>query len=265
MNLHDRYRRLTFWNKFGFWGAAASLVALLVSLSWCFYDIQSRAELDRKVEKLLPPREVVRDRAIARLSAAGAMVDSGGRDRGTRVTFERLSRSPAELADDLRTIRDLVEVWAPANADARLQRVHDLSWLKGLDHLVILNLQGQPVTDVSSIGNLDHLMLLWLSGTNVRSIAPLRGLKNLKFLDISETQVTDLSPLRDLERLETVSLGGSKAKDLSPLYDCRQLTVIDLTTIDIGDGDEPSTEPVWSQAEVEELRHRLPNTEVKYP
>lgn len=38
MRVQDRYRRLTFWNKIGFWGAIASILGLVIGLSTFWTD-----------------------------------------------------------------------------------------------------------------------------------------------------------------------------------------------------------------------------------
>ena len=42
MKLRQRYAKLTFWNKVGFWGSVASLLGLLIAgLTWLFFPSAS--------------------------------------------------------------------------------------------------------------------------------------------------------------------------------------------------------------------------------
>lgn len=56
MNLKDRYYRLSFWSKMGFWGSLASIIAIIIAIVFWVYERQSE---NRRNQEYLPSREAV--------------------------------------------------------------------------------------------------------------------------------------------------------------------------------------------------------------
>ncbi|WP_442497522.1 leucine-rich repeat domain-containing protein [Methylobacter sp. sgz302048] len=98
------------------------------------------------------------------------------------------------LSPNIRALKNLKKL--SVNSFAEL---HDLSPLRDLQHLQVLDVSRTQVSDLSPLRDLQHLQVLDVSRTQVSDLSPLRDLQHLQVLDVSGTQVSDLSPLRDFE------------------------------------------------------------------
>ncbi|MBN8460864.1 MAG: leucine-rich repeat domain-containing protein [Verrucomicrobia bacterium] len=117
--------------------------------------------------------------------------------------------------------------------------VDDLTPLRGLNRLSLLELVDSPVSDLTPLKGLPSLRELKLNGTAVTDLAPLNGLKSLTKLHLEDTKVSDLTPVKGLPGLGELKLLNTEVTDLAPLIGLKSLTelhlertkVIDLTPL----------------------------------
>ena len=76
--------------------------------------------------------------------------------------------------------------------------IYDISALKHLIELTVLDLDGNKITDVNPLMNLTSLTELDLHDNAITDVSPLKDLTNLKVLDLSENHIFDFSPVDGL-------------------------------------------------------------------
>ena len=106
--------------------------------------------------------------------------------------------------------------------------VSDISALSGLTRLMNLRLYNNPISDISPLSGLSQLTFLELSGTSVSDVSALSGLTQLAGLSIANTSISDVSALATLTHLTYLDLGNSSISDISPLANLTQLTTLYL-------------------------------------
>ncbi|CAL6115459.1 leucine-rich_repeat domain-containing protein [Hexamita inflata] len=75
----------------------------------------------------------------------------------------------------------------------------DLTPLRNLINLQILDLQGNKISDISPLSNLVHITRLNLSANKMNSLKSLSGMKLLTEFRAVKNQITDLSPLSTIK------------------------------------------------------------------
>ena len=90
-----------------------------------------------------------------------------------------------------------------------------IAGLKNLKRLYIYN--NEKVTDISALKDLTQLTILDISETKVTDITSLATLEKLERLDISETDITDISAIGNLKDLKWLNMNDSKVTDISAL------------------------------------------------
>ena len=85
------------------------------------------------------------------------------------------------------------------------QNLSDLSPLRELTSLTMLNLSEYPGERCFGAKELEEPHRLDLSRTPVSDVSPLKELKNLTTLNLSHTPVSDVSPLKELNNLTTLT------------------------------------------------------------
>ncbi len=111
----------------------------------------------------------------------------------------------------------------------------DLSPLKGLSQLQILDCSWTDISDLSPLKALTQLQQLNVSSTGVIDLLPLHGFTNLRLLNCSETEVSDLSPLEKSQQLQTLDCYSTQVSDLSPLKELRQLQALQCSSTQVSD------------------------------
>ena len=93
------------------------------------------------------------------------------------------------------------ETWSNSND------ISDLTPLRNLISLTVLNLSGNSITDVSPLEGLTNLTVLLLDENSITDVSPLGNLTNLTILGLSFNPVQDASSIRELEtRLTRLTL-----------------------------------------------------------
>ena len=86
----------------------------------------------------------------------------------------------------------------------------DLTPLKHLKNLTILDLSDCMLEEIQVVGELMTIKELDLSDNRVEDISSLSTLKDMVRLDISENLVSDISSIKNLSRLEELNILGNK-------------------------------------------------------
>jgi hypothetical protein len=76
------------------------------------------------------------------------------------------------------------------------QRITDLKPLRGLNRLVLLDLESNPdLSDISPVSSLVNMQKIFFNHTKVRDITPIVHMKQLQVLDLGDTGISDISPV----------------------------------------------------------------------
>ena len=120
--------------------------------------------------------------------------------------------------------------------------ITNISYLKNLDHLKVLDLSGNKIEDFSDISNLINLEELRIENcckfTNIKF---LKNLKKLKFLDMKlcgTKEKIDIKEIFDLTNLEHLDLSAwywISENDLNNIYKLDRLNSLQLNGCNIGD------------------------------
>lgn len=113
--------------------------------------------------------------------------------------------------------------------------VADLTPLRGLNRLSLLELVESPVSDLTPLKGLPSLRELKLNSTAVTDLAPLNGLESLTKLHLERTKVSDLTPLKKLPGLGILKLINTEVRDLTALEELKSLTELHLEGTKVSD------------------------------
>ena len=157
------------------------------------------------------------------------------------------------------------ELWSPARygaskrerIDLSSRRLSDLSQLRSLSDLEVLNLGDNEISDLAALSmwteldeldlsnnrieilyalsGLTHLRSLDLSNNRITDVSALSGLIHLRRLDLSNNRITDISALASLPRLEVLLLGGNRVDDPWTLSTFRTVVNLGLSGNEIAD------------------------------
>lgn len=97
------------------------------------------------------------------------------------------------------------------------KKIADISALKNLTQLAILNISGTKVTDITSLANLKNLERLDISKTDITNISAIGNLKDLKWLNMNDSKVTDISALKSATALRYFLAKNTGISDITPL------------------------------------------------
>lgn len=97
------------------------------------------------------------------------------------------------------------------------KKIADISALKNLTQLAILNISGTKVTDITSLATLKNLERLDISKTDITNISAIGNLKDLKWLNMNDSKVTDISALKSATALRYFLAKNTGISDITPL------------------------------------------------
>ena len=97
------------------------------------------------------------------------------------------------------------------------EKVTDISALKDLTQLTILDISETKVTDITSLATLENLERLDISKTDITNISAIGNLKDLKWLNMNDTKVTDISALESATALRYFLAKNTGISDITPL------------------------------------------------
>lgn len=97
------------------------------------------------------------------------------------------------------------------------KKIADISALKNLTQLAILNISGTKVTDITSLATLKNLERLDISKTDITNISAIGNLKDLKWLNMNDSKVTDISALESATALRYFLAKNTGISDITPL------------------------------------------------
>jgi hypothetical protein len=107
--------------------------------------------------------------------------------------------------------------------DVSFTGVSDLSPITALKGLGYLDVSSSNVTNISVLAELPHLGLVALSKTKIASLTPLANKTRMFSLDLKDTKITDLSELKTCRELRFLYLGGTRLESLDFLRTCPRL------------------------------------------
>lgn len=208
-----------------------------------------------------PPEEVKAQFSDTGMTAAGKFfpydgtleISLCGAELGTLDGFEKFTQAE-NLGLCSNGISDLAPLGLVKLRELNLEsnRIHNLSYLKGLTGLNVLLLSENQISDLTPLAGLTHLIALSLNQNQVADLAPLSGLTLLSDLSLEKNQITDLSALAGMNKLKHLYLADNQVRDLSALKGMDSLQTLDLTGNPL------------EQAQVEALREALPKCEIQF-
>ncbi|OJJ23309.1 hypothetical protein BKI52_02825 [marine bacterium AO1-C] len=95
------------------------------------------------------------------------------------------------------------------------------------------------ITDLTPLKNLTELEILDIGHNQIVDLTPLEHLKKLRVLNLPSNQITDISPLSQLKNLNKLNLFKNKIQSLEPLLGHDKLTLLlamenQISSIDLG-------------------------------
>lgn len=144
--------------------------------------------------------------------------------------IEALDRLPPEVAE-----LNLAGLYLGRTHNQPGTQVEDISILRNMPSLRVLNLAHTRVLDLTPVERLAGLETLDISGLSISSIDTLSGLQNIKSLRIDDTQVRDLSPLRGMANLSSLFIANTPVSDLSLLQNKTKLETLHLRNTRVRD------------------------------
>ncbi len=138
-----------------------------------------------------------------------------------------------DLTDsDLSNLKYMVDLTV---LDLSGNRITNLSVLSQLPALTEVHLEKTSVTDITVLSQLYHLEWLSLAGSPVSDLTPLKHLTELHYLDLSGTKVEDLSPVAGLTNITQMDISSSKVSDLTPLTGYEKLRLLIMKSCPVTD------------------------------
>ena len=126
--------------------------------------------------------------------------------------------------------------------------------LGNLTNLTELNLSNNRINyNISVLGNLTNLQTLDLSDNWIHKIVALGNLTNLTELNLSNNEISDIGALGNLTNLQTLDLSYNEISDISALESLSGLGWLDLSCYNN-----------LIEQQVEELRQKLPQAQIRY-
>ena len=185
-----------------------------------------------------------------------------GKSLGINGKNKKLKHIPDEEVEDLVALcPDLEELlleycymddYAPLGGLTKLRKlelvncnegkgnaVGDISWLKDLTELRLLNLRNNEIVDTSVLEGLTKLTHLYLSQNPLtdEDLVPIGKLVNLEQLSLYDLKkITDVQPLSKLTKLTFLHIGhNSKLKNVKPLTSLKNLVYLRLNYTKVSD------------------------------
>lgn len=107
--------------------------------------------------------------------------------------------------------------------------VRDLSPIRDLTQIQILDISNTKVKSLDEISNLTELRELDCSFTFVYDLKPLFKMHNLEYIEFKDSSLTNIDPLTNLSNLRKINISYNKICDISPLHQLEYLYYIDMS------------------------------------
>jgi len=114
-------------------------------------------------------------------------------------------------------------------------KIIDLSFLKNLTSLKLLDISNNSISDCSILQNLTNLQELYLSSNLISDCSFLQNLTSLKSLDLSSNEILNCSFLKKLTNLQSLYFSNCQISDLSFLKNLTNLKKLYLYRNEISD------------------------------
>lgn len=106
---------------------------------------------------------------------------------------------------------------------------HDITPLKNLIHLKVLNLSWNKIFDIKALENLKQLEVLNLSKNNIVDIRPIQNLRKLRILNLSENKLHDVNPVSNLLELTHLDFSKNRISNIQPFENITNAQIINLS------------------------------------
>ena len=151
-------------------------------------------------------------------------------------------------------------------------QIKDITPLESLIKLEDLSLCGNKITDVTPLKSLTNLTNLYLIGDQIKDITPLKSLTKLKNLNLWANYITDITAIKSLKNLEILNIGDNQIRDITALKSLTNLrelwmnynqisnltplkSLTKLQTVALNDNN-------LTKAQIQELRKALPGCKI---
>ena len=121
------------------------------------------------------------------------------------------------LLSDTRDLKELVLTIPDGSKDKSIQSLTGLALFPGLEKLSMRSCGLKDTADLSVLKKLQHLRILDLHDNELSDPEPLRSLYGLTYLDLSRNGFKTTGPLADLIRIQSLALYHNEIEDLSGL------------------------------------------------
>jgi len=116
------------------------------------------------------------------------------------------------------------------------KNVNDISLLAKCKNLTEINLTYNYILeDITPLKGLKKLRVLQLTHNNISDISPLAELTGLEVLGIYSNHITDITPLVNLKKLQSLSIGDNRIQDISVVQNFTGLEVLDIRSTSVKD------------------------------
>lgn len=127
------------------------------------------------------------------------------------------------LGNELEDISELKKLKGLTLLNADSNNIKDISPLSELTNLTQLSLHKNKIENIEALSGLSKLEILVLNENKIKDITELRGLKNLKGLYVAYNELKSIESVESLEKLEAVQLNYNSITDLRPLKELKNL------------------------------------------
>ncbi len=109
-------------------------------------------------------------------------------------------------------------------------KVKDISSIKELNKLEVLNLHRNGIVDISCLSKLTNLKELAIGYNPILDITPIKNLIQIQELHLARLQVSEIEFLSEFKELEELYLHDNTIIDISPLDNLKKLRYINISS-----------------------------------
>jgi DNA polymerase III epsilon subunit-like protein len=153
--------------------------------------------------------------------------------------------------DALTNLINLDELILYGNEIENIYPLKNITVLKYLENLEILNLAGNKINNISCLENLKNINDLNLSENEISDLTSISRLNEITSLNLSHNNIIDITPLEKLIKLTKLSLKYNSVIDIEPLKNIDNLKHLDLRFCQV------------DQFQLNSLQNKFPNATIK--
>lgn len=183
--------------------------------------------------------------------------------------LEKLEASHNNLHND---IKELAAYKTLKYLDISNNNIVEAPALKALVNLEELNISGNKLKNFENISGFVKLNTLYASDVKMEKIDELLALTKLQKLILTDNRIENIDNVSSLKNLETLNLSSNRIENIEALIQLKKLTNLTLDNNPIQDYSflfqmtqlEYLSVGALDLAFIEELKEKLPNTEINY-